>query len=68
MAKQGGNESTAVPEPRKGMPSVQLDETGFRQRFLQQFADPRFDEHRTALDAIAKVAFKNYDEGRKSPR
>ena len=67
MAKQGSNGTTAAPEPRKGMPDVHLDEAEFRKRFLQQFADPRFEEHRDALDRIAGSAFKNYDEGRKSP-
>ena len=52
MAKHGGNEQAEAPEPRKGMPDVHLDEPEFRKRFLQQFADPRFEEHGEALDAI----------------
>ena len=34
---------TAVPEPRKGMPSPQLDEDTFRARYLSAFADPGFE-------------------------
>ena len=34
---------TKAPEPRKGMPSPQMDEAEFRRRFLSQFADPAFE-------------------------
>ena len=34
---------TKAPEPRKGMPSVELDEDEFRKRFLSSFSDPAFD-------------------------
>ena len=34
---------TDAPEPRKGMPSPQIDEAEFRKRFLSQFIDPAFD-------------------------
>ena len=34
---------TDAPDPRKGMPSPQIDEAEFRKRFLSQFIDPAFD-------------------------
>jgi multimeric flavodoxin WrbA len=57
-----------APQPRKGMPSPKLDESEFRARYLQQFADPAFDAHRAELDAIAGVAWDGYSNSRKSPR
>ena len=57
----------ATPKPRMGMPAVDLDEDEFRTRFLQQFADPRFDDAKTSLDQIAAIAFRNYKDGRKAP-
>ncbi|HEV2044894.1 MAG TPA: flavodoxin family protein, partial [Sphingomicrobium sp.] len=58
---------TKAPEPRKGMPSPQLDEGEFRSRFLDQFIDPAFDPLKDELDRIAAVAWDGYSEGRKSP-
>src|SRR5262245_33855450 len=49
------------------MPSPQLDEQDFRDRFLQQFADPAFAQFREEIDQIAKVAWEGYSKGRKSP-
>ena len=66
MAK-GGQQPTIAPEPRKGMPDVHLDEAEFRARFFKQFADPRFQDVKASLDDIAGIAFRNYDEGRKTP-
>lgn len=68
MAKPGQpTEKTIAPEPRKGMPDVQLGEAEFRMRFFKQFADPRFEGVKASLDEIAGIAFRNYDEGRKAP-
>jgi len=66
MAKCGAKDELA-PEPRTGMPDVHLDEAEFRERFLHQFADPRFAETRESLDRIAAIAFRYYEDGRKSP-
>ena len=57
-----------APEPRKGMPSVELDEPEFRKRFLQQYSDPAFDAVADALDKVAAVAWDGYLNGRKAPR
>ena len=42
-----------TPEPRKGMPSPQLDEATFKQRFLSRYIDPAFDGLTTELAKIA---------------
>jgi multimeric flavodoxin WrbA len=46
---------TDTPEPRKGMPSPQIDEAEFRKRFLSQYVDPAFDPLRAELGRIADV-------------
>jgi multimeric flavodoxin WrbA len=57
-----------APEPRKGMPPVQLDESEFRERFLSTFADPAFDSVGVELDRVVKVAWDGYCQYRKWPR
>ena len=57
-----------APEPRKGMPSPELDEPEFRKRFLSTYSDPAFDAFRPELDRIASVAWDGYSNSRKSPR
>lgn len=57
-----------VPEPRKGMPDVQLDEAEFKRRFRAQYIDPAFDGIQDALDAVAEAAWQGYANGRKAPR
>jgi multimeric flavodoxin WrbA len=59
---------TKAPDPRKGMPSVELDEDEFRKRFLSTFADPAFDAAQAELDKIASIAWDGYANSRKSPR
>src|SRR5215213_8402090 len=59
---------TEAPEPRKGMPSPQLDEAEFRKRFLSQYIDPAFDPLRAELDRIATAAWDGYSNHRKAPR
>jgi hypothetical protein len=57
-----------VPEPRKGMPSPQIDEVEFRKRFLSQFTDPAFGPLNAELDRVATVAWDGYSNHRKAPR
>lgn len=59
--------SQPFPVPRKEMPSVELDEAEFRLRYLQQFADPMFDELKEELDRISAVAWDGYSNSRKAP-
>jgi multimeric flavodoxin WrbA len=58
----------AVPEPRKGMPSPQLEEAEFKRRFKSQFQDTAFKSLRRELESVAGAAWTAYDEGNKSPR
>ncbi|MDB5585780.1 MAG: putative multimeric flavodoxin [Devosia sp.] len=57
-----------APEPRKGMPSTQLEQDEFKKRFRSQFIDPSFGALGAELDAIAQAAWEGYDASRKSPR
>jgi multimeric flavodoxin WrbA len=57
-----------TPEPRKGMPSPQLDETEFKRRFRAQFQDQEFDSIQHHLDRVAHAAWIAYEQSRKSPR
>jgi len=50
------------------MPSVELGEAEFRKRYLQQFADPLFDDLKPELDRISAVAWDGYVKSRKAPR
>src|SRR5687768_16683390 len=59
---------TDAPQPRKGMPSPQLDEAEFRKRFLSTFSDPAFEQLKAELDRVASAAWDGYSNGRKSPR
>ena len=59
---------TTAPEPRKGMPSPELDEAEFRKRFLSQYTDPAFDPLKAELEKIAGVAWDGYSNARKAPR
>ena len=59
---------TDAPEPRKGMPSPQLEEAEFRKRFLSTFSDPAFEQLKAELERVASVAWDGYTNGRKSPR
>ena len=59
---------TQAPEPRKGMPSPQLDEAEFRKRFLSSFTDPAFEPLAADLDRVAEAAWDGYSNHRKSPR
>ena len=59
---------TKAPEPRKGMPSPQIDEAEFRKRFLSQFVDPAFSPLKQELDKVAGAAWDGYSNHRKAPR
>src|SRR6266702_5520344 len=55
-------------EPRKGMPSPQLDEAEFKRRFLAQFNDPCFDTLAAELARVGDTAWDAYINSRKAPR
>jgi multimeric flavodoxin WrbA len=56
-----------TPEPRTGMPSPQLTEATFRERFLSRYIDPAFGPLSAELDKIAGAAWDAYSNHRKSP-
>lgn len=56
-----------TPEPRKGMPSPELDRAAFTARYLSRFQDRAFEAERAALERVAGIAWEAYSEGRKSP-
>ncbi|MEO7634097.1 MAG: flavodoxin family protein [Sphingomicrobium sp.] len=58
---------TKAPEPRKGMPSSQIDEAEFHKRFRSTFADPAFGAISDELDRVADIAWDGYNQSRKSP-
>lgn len=59
---------TKTPEPRKGMPSPQLTEAEFRNRYLSAFVDPAFKPLAAELEKIVAVAWDGYTNSRKAPR
>jgi multimeric flavodoxin WrbA len=52
---------------RKGMPSVALTKTEFRQRLAERFVDPAFDPLKPEIGKIIEAAWNGYHEYRKSP-
>ncbi|HKY96076.1 MAG TPA: flavodoxin family protein [Kiloniellales bacterium] len=60
--------AVAAPAPRKGMPSPELDEATFKQRYLQQFRDPGYEPLQGELARIAEAAWQAYSAGRKAPQ
>lgn len=69
-SSRAAQRARGAPSPRvvKGMPSVELSEAEFRERFLERFYDPGFEGTQEQLDAVAGVAWESYREYRKSPR
>src|SRR5213076_1526196 len=53
---------------RKGQGDVKLSREEFERRLRQRFYDPAFDSAAADLDRIVEVAWKTYDDYRKSPR
>jgi multimeric flavodoxin WrbA len=49
------------------MPSPELDEREFRERYRQQFADPAFDPLRAEIERLAGAAWDGYSNERKAP-
>ncbi|UVW29820.1 flavodoxin family protein [Massilia sp. H6] len=53
---------------RKGQAPAKLGRNEFHLHFRKAFYDPAYDQLAHELDAIEKVAWEAYDEGRKAPR
>jgi multimeric flavodoxin WrbA len=56
-----------APEPRKGSPSPRLEEAEFKRRYRQHFFDPAFASLQDEIEHITEVAWKAYEDSRKSP-
>lgn len=46
-------------------PKISRDE--FHQRYMAQFVDSRFDSERDSIARLERIAYSNYEEGRKAP-
>jgi multimeric flavodoxin WrbA len=56
-----------VPQVRTGQ-AVPIDRSTFRERFLDDFRDPRFrNEAGDALDRLEAIAWRNHEDSRKAP-
>lgn len=68
MTTRGKSKRVRIPRARTGQGDVKLSREEFANRLKEQFYDPSFDPVRPEIDRIIEVAWKNYDEYRKSPR
>lgn len=55
------------PTVREGQAGPKLDREEFIRRFRESFFDPRFDAEREAVDRLAEIAWRNYQDSRKAP-
>lgn len=53
---------------RKGQAPPAVSREAFGERFRAQFYDPRFDGEREAIGRLEEIAWRNYQDARKSPR
>jgi multimeric flavodoxin WrbA len=56
-----------MPTVRKGQAGEHISREEFSKRFREEFYDPAFRAHDSAIDALEKIAWQAYDEGRKAP-
>ncbi|HEU4458049.1 MAG TPA: flavodoxin family protein [Methylibium sp.] len=56
-----------MTEVRKGQAPATLSREAFGERFRALFYDPKFDAERDALGRLERIAFENYEQGRKAP-
>ncbi len=57
-----------APDVRRLEPFVRLSKEAFRDRFMQRFYDPAFDDVREELERVCDRAWDGYRQYRKSPR
>jgi multimeric flavodoxin WrbA len=55
-------------EVRKGQPSTKLTREEFARRLRERFYDPAFEAAGEEIDRIVEIAWRSYDDYRKSPR
>lgn len=56
-----------IPKVRKSEGIVDLTEDEYIKRFEKRFTDPYFDEHRSEIHELAKIAWRTHKDDRKSP-
>src|ERR1700757_1708539 len=57
-----------IPEIRTGQTPTRIEKDEFLLRWRQNFYDPAFEKREDALEALGEIAWKAYDDSRKSPR
>lgn len=57
-----------TPEVRKSGEGWKLSREEFKNRFNHHFYDPAFDSNRENISELERIAWKAYEDGRKSPR
>jgi multimeric flavodoxin WrbA len=62
------DETPDRPTVRKGQGSTKLTRDEFRARWHERFYDPEFETAPEALERLVEIAWRAYDEYRKSPR
>jgi multimeric flavodoxin WrbA len=58
----------SLPRVVKGDQNFTLDRAAFRERFMQRFHDPMYDDIAPELEKVFEVTWQNYKGYRKSPR
>jgi multimeric flavodoxin WrbA len=58
----------STPTVRKGQGDTKLSREAFERRVRERFVDPSFEQAHDAVARIVEIAWRNYDEYRKSPR
>jgi multimeric flavodoxin WrbA len=56
-----------MPTVRKGQAPDHISRDEFSRRFRQEFYDPAFRAHDSAIDTLEEIAWQAYNEGRKAP-
>jgi multimeric flavodoxin WrbA len=56
------------PNVRTGQGSTKLTKEEFRQRWMERFYDPAFDDANESRHQLAELAWEAYNDSRKSPR
>jgi hypothetical protein len=57
-----------VPEVRKGQGDMKIPADVLRERLRERFYDPAFDPASAEIDRLVDIAWRAYQESRKSPR
>jgi len=61
-------DTRSQPAVRKGQGSTKISRDQFKQRWRERFYNPIFDGEGETLDRLEELAWKAYEEGKRSPR